>query len=128
MKPHGSINCFALLDRELLYIGGNTDLAVFSDDVSYYLLYVTDPLAPVEFGNSNYFAKAALASASDIVPPRASTLLSVGGVPRDGFVESGHTRAMTTIWSTRVASLGFCCGISLLIVFVQRIIAVTADA
>ena len=29
-----------------------------------------------------------------------SKLLSVGGVPRDGFVASGHERAMQLIWKT----------------------------
>lgn len=98
LKPHGSINWFALLDRELLYVAKDSNLAVFGDDLYYYLLYVTDPLAPIEFGRST--VEYALSKVPAIVPPSALKLLSVGGVPRDGWVEGGHARAMRDIWHT----------------------------
>src|SRR5262249_32514113 len=99
LKPHGSINWFALLDRELLKFGSDSNLRCVGDDLSYYLLYVTDPLNHVEFGSSSHFVKAALAKIPAIVPPTASKVLSVGGTPADGWVEAGHTRAMRAIWS-----------------------------
>jgi hypothetical protein len=98
LKPHGSINWFALLDRELLLVAGDSNLGVFGDDLSYYLLYITEPLAAVELGRST--VEYALAKVPAIVPPSASKLLSVGGVPRDDWVEAGHARAMRDIWYT----------------------------
>jgi hypothetical protein len=97
LKPHGSINWFALLDRELLYVAPNSNLACFGDDLRIYLLYLKDPFGPVNFEGSA--PEHALAPVPAIVAPTASKLLSVGGQPRDGFVEAGHARAMTAIWS-----------------------------
>ncbi len=99
LKPHGSINWFALLDRELLLLAADSNLGCFGDDLSHYLLYVKDPLATIEFGSSNPFLKAALSRVPAIVLPTASKILSVGGEPRDGFVEQGHLRAMQAIWN-----------------------------
>ena len=46
-----------------------------------------------------------LASVPAIVPPTASKLLLVGGIPRDGFVAHGHAKAMKATWSTLLAAL-----------------------
>ena len=101
LKPHGSINWFALLDRELLLIDiGTTNWDAFGHDLTYYLLFLTDPLGSQDLGKSSHFAKIALARVPAIVPPIASKVLSVGGEPRDGFVASGHERAMQLIWKT----------------------------
>ena len=98
LKPHGSINWFALLDRELLMVTPDSNLAAFGDHIAYYLLYVTDPLAPIVFGNST--VEYALANVPAIVPPSASKLLDVGGKPRDNWVEFGHIKAIHNIWRT----------------------------
>lgn len=101
MKPHGSINWFALLDREMLSVDvGTTNWDVFCNDLTYYLLFLKDPLGSRDLGKSSYFVKAALARVPSIVPPIASKILSVGGMPRDGFVASGHQRAMQLIWKS----------------------------
>lgn len=105
LKPHGSINWFALLDRELLVLAADSNLEALGDDLSHYMLYLTEPLAPIKFGSSSPFVKAALSQVPAIVPPTASKLLSVGGSPRDGFVEAGHFRAMKAVWSTLKAAL-----------------------
>jgi hypothetical protein len=96
LKPHGSINWFALLDRECLCLSRDSNLAAFGDSLAYYLLYVTNPLAPVVLGGST--VEYALARVPAIVPPSASKLLSVGGNPRDGYVEGGHARALQNTW------------------------------
>jgi hypothetical protein len=62
------------------------------------LLFVKDPLAPIQFGQSSPFLEPSLARVPAIVLPAASKILSVGGEPRDGFVEDGHFRAMQAIW------------------------------
>lgn len=105
LKPHGSVNWFALLDRELLMIRSDSNLGVVGDDLNYYMCYVKEPLNPVNFGACSPTVKDALSRVPAIVPPRASKLLSVGGVPRDGFVDSGHARAMKAIWKTLVDGL-----------------------
>jgi hypothetical protein len=61
-------------------------------------LYVKDPLAPIAFGNST--VEYALSTVPAIVPPSASKMLDVGGVPRDGWVEFGHMKAIHNIWRT----------------------------
>jgi hypothetical protein len=99
LKPHGSINWFALLDRELLALSADSNLEALGDDLSHYLLYLTEPLAAIRFGSCSPFVEASLSSVPAIVPPTASKLLSVGGHPRDGFIEAGHLRAMKAVWS-----------------------------
>jgi hypothetical protein len=106
LKPHGSINWFALLDREMLWIDTATsNLDVLGESINTYMLYVTAPLDDINFGTSFVTVKNALSKVPAIVPPLASKLLSVGGVPRDGFVERGHERVMKSIWSTVVTAL-----------------------
>ncbi len=100
LKPHGSINWFALLDRELLSIDMRGNWDVFGGDLNYYLLFLKDPLGSKDLGASSVFVNLALASVPAIVPPIASKILSVGGEPRDGFIASGHERAMRLIWQT----------------------------
>lgn len=99
LKPHGSINWFALLDRELLLLADDSNLACFGDDLSHYLLYLKDPLAQIEFGESSPFLQSALARVPTIVLPAASKPLAVGGAPRDGWVEGGHVRAIQATWN-----------------------------
>lgn len=105
LKPHGSINWFALLDRELLLVAADSNLEALGDDLSHYMLYLTEPLATVNFGSSSPMVQAALSRVPAIVPPTAPKLLSVGGSPRDGFVAAGHFRAMKAIWSTLKSAL-----------------------
>ena len=100
LKPHGSINWFALLDRELLAIDRGGNLEVFGGNLSYYLLYLKNPIGRLDWGSSGHFARMALAPVPAFVPPGASRLLSVGGAPRDAFVENGHAQAMKAIWRT----------------------------
>lgn len=99
LKPHGSINWFALLDRELLAIDTTKNWQVFGDSLTYYMLFLRDPLGSRELGSSSWMVQHALSSTPAIIPPVASKLLSVGGQPREGFVESGHWRTMSRIWT-----------------------------
>lgn len=105
LKPHGSINWFALLDREMLMVAGDSNLRPVGDDLTNYMLYVKEPLSPINFGSSSPMVQHALSRVPAIVPPVASKLLSVGGFPRDGFVEAGHTRAMKATWSAFLGAL-----------------------
>lgn len=99
LKPHGSVSWFALLDRELLVIDVNANLAPLGNDLRYLILFQTDPLAPIEMGNSSYFAKRAVAGVPAILLPAAPVTLSVGGATSDGFVDNAHTAAMEAVWS-----------------------------
>jgi hypothetical protein len=53
LKPYGSINWFALLDREMLEITSDSNLSVVGDHLANYLLYVRQPLSDIDFGNSS---------------------------------------------------------------------------
>lgn len=99
LKPHGSINWFALLDRELLAVDLSSNWDVLGQDLSYYMLFLKDPLGSRDLGKSSPMVDYALSRVPAIVPPVASKMLSVGGIPRDGFVDSGHERAMKESWS-----------------------------
>ena len=105
LKPHGSINWFALLDREMLMVAGDSNLDVVGHDLSNYMLYVKEPLSPISFGSSSPIVQHVLSRVPAIVPPMASKLLSVGGVPRDGFVEAGHARTMKATWRHFIEAL-----------------------
>jgi hypothetical protein len=63
------------------------------------MLYLKNPLGSRDLGDSNEMVRRALSQIPAIVPPIASKQLSVGGEPRDGWVESGHQRAMNRIWT-----------------------------
>jgi hypothetical protein len=89
----------------MLLLAADSNLSCFGDELSNYLLFVKDPLAPIQFGQSSPFLKSSLARVPAIVLPAASKILSVGGEPRDGFVELGHFRAMQAIWSAFKAAL-----------------------
>jgi hypothetical protein len=99
LKPHGSINWFALLDREMLSIDQRTNWGVFANRLTYYMLYLRDPLGSRDLGGSSLFAQRALSQIPAIIPPVASRILAVGGKPRDGFVETGHWNAMNRVWA-----------------------------
>ena len=98
LKPHGSINWFALLDREALIIDTTSNIDVIGSDLRYYLLYLKDPLGPVEMGPSSQFLKNVISTMPAIVPPSSSKLLDVDGIARDGFVQQGHQDALCKIW------------------------------
>lgn len=98
LKPHGSINWFALLDRELLMIDTTSNVDVIGSSLKYYMLYLKDPLAPMEMGSSSPFAKIAVSKVPAIVPPSSAKLLDIGGKPRDGFVDNGHRQALREVW------------------------------
>ena len=98
LKPHGSINWFALLDRELLMIDTSSNVDTIGPSLKYYLLYLKDPLGPAEMGSSSPFAKSAISKVPAIVPPSSAKLLDVGGETHDGFVDSGHLEGLREIW------------------------------
>ena len=98
LKPHGSINWFALLDRELLMIDTTSNVNIIGRDLRYYLLYLKDPLGPAEMGSSSPFAKSAISKLPAIVPPSSAKLLDVGGETHDGFVDHGHREALCEVW------------------------------
>jgi hypothetical protein len=98
LKPHGSINWFALLDRELLMIDTSSNVNVIGDSLKYYMLHLKDPLGPVEMGLSSPFAKSAISKVPAIIPPSSTKLLDVGGKTHDGFVDHGHREALCEVW------------------------------
>jgi hypothetical protein len=98
LKPHGSINWFALLDRELLAIDTRSNVNVIGSSLQYYLLYLQDPLGPLEMGSSSPFAKSAISRVPAIVPPSSAKLLDVGGETRDSWVDSGHREGLRAVW------------------------------
>jgi hypothetical protein len=99
LKPHGSINWYALLDRELLSVDLNLNWDVLGRNLSYYMLFLKDPLGSRDLGESSPFVEVALSRVPAIIPPVASKMLSVGGRPVDGWVENGHERMMKECWS-----------------------------
>jgi hypothetical protein len=105
LKPHGSINWFALLDREGLAISPTSNLWVIGEKINYYLGYAVNPLAPIKFAECSPMVEHVLSKIPAIVPPTSSKILSVGGAPRDGFVEAGHARAMKAIWQRMAEGL-----------------------
>lgn len=100
LKPHGSINWYALLDREGLQISAKSNLWAIGGEINSYLCYAINPLSPIDFAECSAAVKHVLSRVPAIVPPTSSKLLSVGGIPRDGFVEAGHARTMKAIWQT----------------------------
>jgi hypothetical protein len=98
LKPHGSINWYALLDREMLQISAKSNLWTIGPTINSYLCYTIKPLSPIDFAECSFAVKYALSTVPAIVPPTSSKLLAVGGIPRDGFVEAGHARTMKAIW------------------------------
>ena len=105
LKPHGSVNWFALLDREMLQIREGSNLLPIGESLRNYLCYVPDPLNPIDFTACSEMVRHSLATVPAIVPPISSKILSVGGAARDGYVEHGHTMAMKGIWATALAAL-----------------------
>lgn len=99
LRPHGCISWLALLDREMLIIDLKANVGVLGDDLSYYMLYLKDPLGSRDMGKSSPFAKDAVSPLAAIVPPDAARILSVGGPTQDRGVDLGHSRAMKAIWS-----------------------------
>src|SRR5713101_7118570 len=48
-KPHGTINWFALLDREMLSVDKRSNLWVVGPNIGSYMCYKISPLDPVDF-------------------------------------------------------------------------------
>jgi len=71
LKPHGSINWFALLDREMLSVDvATTTWDVFGHDLTYYLLFLKDPLGSRGLGKSSSLVNAALARVAFVLTAR----------------------------------------------------------
>jgi len=98
LKPHGSINWFALLDREGLSVSESSNLWVIGPNIGSYMCYKKSPLDPVDFSKTT--VEYVLSRTPAIVPPSATRALDVGGVPRDGFVAHGHDLTMQATWLT----------------------------
>ena len=104
LKPHGSINWFALLDRELLSIDKRSNLWVIGSNIGSYMCYKISPLDPVDFSRTS--VEHVLSRTPAIVPPSAIRVLDVGGLPRDGFVAHGHDLTMQATWLTVAQAIG----------------------
>ena len=104
LKPHGSINWFALLDREMLSVNKGRNLWVIGPNVGSYMCYKVSPLDPVDFSQTS--VEYVLSRTPAIVPPSASRVLDVGGLPRDGFVAHGHELTMQATWMTVAQAIG----------------------
>ena len=98
LKPHGSINWFALLDREGLSVNESSNLWVVGPNIGSYMCYKKSPLDPVDFSKTT--VEYVLSRTPAIVPPSSTRALDVGGVPRDGFVVHGHDLTMQATWLT----------------------------
>jgi hypothetical protein len=105
LKPHGSINWFALLDREGIWIKSGSNLRTIAGEHVYYLTYANNPLDPIDEAYLSEPARSALSREPAIVPPTAAKILSVGGTPSDDFVRHGHTEPIKETW--RVAARAF---------------------
>jgi len=104
LKPHGSINWFALLDRELLSVDKRSNLWVVGPNIGSYMCYKISPLDPVDFTKTS--VEYVLSRTPAIVPPSATRVLDVGGMPRDGFVAHGHDLTMQATWMTVAQAIG----------------------
>lgn len=104
LKPHGSINWFALLDREMLFVDERSNLWVIGQNIGSYMCYKKSPLDPVDFSKTT--VEHCLSRTPAIVPPSATRALDVGGVPRDGFVAHGHDLTMQATWLTVAQAIG----------------------
>jgi hypothetical protein len=104
LKPHGSINWFALLDRELLFIDERSNLWAIGQNIGSYMCYKKSPLDPVDFSKTT--VEYCLSRTPAIVPPSATRVLDVGGVPRDAFVAHGHDLTMQATWLTVAQAIG----------------------
>ena len=91
-KPHGTINWFALLDREMLSVDKRSNLWVVGPNIGSYMCYKISPLDPVDFTKTS--VEYVLSRTPAMVPPSATRVLDVGGMPRDGFVAHGHDLTM----------------------------------
>lgn len=98
LKPHGSVNWYALLDREGLQIDLAANVDVLGRNLHSYMLYLRDPLGDRNLGKSSPSATRALASVPAIVPPYSAKLLDVGGRTADSWVDQGHESIMSAIW------------------------------
>lgn len=100
LKPHGSINWFALLDREGMLIDINPDLSNIRlfGSMKYYMCYLDDPLGGLDFGSTPEFTTSRISKFPAIIPPTHNKLLDVGGNTVDEFVDDGHKTFMKNIW------------------------------
>jgi hypothetical protein len=89
----------------MLSIGPASNLGVIGNDLANYLCYTQEPLNDVDFTVCTATVKAALSPVPAIVPPATSKILSVGGIPRDGFVKERHDRVMRAIWATIITAM-----------------------
>lgn len=100
LKPHGSVNWYPLLDRELLIVDSSKNVEVLGGNLGYFLLYLKDPLSEPDLGRSSHFVQRALSSVPAIVPPQSAKQLDVGGRTADAFVDAGHEAGMRAVWGT----------------------------
>lgn len=100
LRPHGCISWHALLDRELISIDLTANVGVFGDNLTYYMLYLKDPLGPLDMGKSSPIAKSSVSPLAAIVPPMSSMAISVGGPTHNHWVDEGHLRAMRAVWTS----------------------------
>ena len=101
LKPHGSINWYALLDREGISIDVGKRSNVYPlgcGTTEYRILYLKNPVGRIRMGDTEPWIRGIVGSYPAIVPPNRSSILSVGGKPADGWVEDGHSSWMKAIW------------------------------
>ena len=68
------------------------------------MCYKISPLDPVDFTKTS--VEYVLSRTPAIVPPSATRVLDVGGMPRDGFVAHGHDLTMQATWMTVAQAIG----------------------
>lgn len=99
IKPHGSINWFPMLERELLFLDLKTNWALMGHSFEYYyMLYLKNPLGSKSFGKSSYSVQQFQSKYPAIVAPHVLKQIIIGGTPVDEFVDMGHKRFISSIW------------------------------
>ena len=105
LKPHGSINWFALLDREMLMIAPDSNLRPIGA-LTNYILYVTDPIQTINFGSSNRWFVLRFHECQQLCHRQLRSLSQLVVLPADEWVAAGHVRAMREIWAEVIGALG----------------------
>ncbi len=100
LKPHGSVNWVAVLDREGMRVdvGSTSNVYPMVPFGEYRMFHRKNPTGPLNFGDTEEHVVERIGSKPAIVPPGTARRLSPGGRTRDEWVDDGHTAWMKAIW------------------------------
>lgn len=97
LKPHGSINWYAVLDHHLPMIDASNAEWV-GGDTRYYMVHLRDPLGPLDDKGYAPLLAPCLSPLPAIVHPRPTMTLSFGETDTDGWTQLGHEQCMRVTW------------------------------